>query len=567
MTSQPAATPEPAPTVGAVGSPSSNAEITLELTGDSAQEPLVGQMVYLEHRLGERRELALGTVTEVTTVNQWHQNPSMRGVVKLHGRLPNLSEVGDVRGAAVRIQAVYQRADDASPWRQAGASLSMSPSTADQIHRVSDQVLARILAAYQQDVFYLGRAYRMNVRLPLNIGDFRGIDGSEGAFHTAAFGLTGSGKSAFSTYLLAAQMRFPDLGMLIIDPQGQWTSERDLPFSLQDWAKQLGRRVLVRRIATDLRLQKDAPLFTELLAKTKFFREFAIKHPDNQESARYELEKHLRSDLRDWPERPSDQLLRELLTHLATDPVIKRIYSIKERRTEVQEQLDEVLGNARRFRQVSQWFTPLHSLFQPTNLRGQPRTPLWNVISAAFTGRPRPLVILDMSSEGLDLGDHDLHDHDEDIDLQGLLESTTIKARILRQACGLLKRAAASAYKDKKELLNTLVVLDEARDYAAPPRTDGDPEVTALSRALEQYARQTRKLGLGWFFITQPQATSTPASGASSPCASSAMGSAAATCVGSRSMSTTQKRSGCIAASRTRAAPTRASTPSCSWAP
>jgi DNA helicase HerA-like ATPase len=124
-------------------------------------------------------------------------------------------------------------------------------------------------------------------------------------------------------------------------------------------------------------------------------------------------------------------------------------------------------------------------------------------ISDAFTGRPRPLVILDMSSEGLDLGGHDLDDHDEDNDLQGLLESTTIKARILRQACGLLERAAARAYKDKKELLNTLVVLDEARDYAAPPRPDGDPEVTALSRALTQYARQTRKLGLGWFFTTQ----------------------------------------------------------------
>ena len=68
--------PKP-PQVAIVGSPSSNAELTLNLTAEAYDTGLVGSLVYVRTPLGNGEECALGTVTQVVTTNQWHQNPSL----------------------------------------------------------------------------------------------------------------------------------------------------------------------------------------------------------------------------------------------------------------------------------------------------------------------------------------------------------------------------------------------------------------------------------------------------------------------------------------------------------
>ena len=90
------------------------------------------------------------------------------------------------------------------------------------------------------------------------------------AYHTGIFGMTGSGKSGFAAYLLAAYAQHPDLGILIMDPQGQFASEVALPFSLQTWFESLGRQVDVLSVSQDLRLRQNAPLLTEFLQQTRF---------------------------------------------------------------------------------------------------------------------------------------------------------------------------------------------------------------------------------------------------------------------------------------------------------
>ena len=92
----------------------------------------------------------------------------------------------------------------------------------------------------------------------------------------AIFGMTGSGKSGFAAYLLAAYARHPELGILIMDPQGQFASEVGLPFSLQEWAESLGRQVDVLSVSQDLRLRQNAPLLIELLQQTRFFRDLLV---------------------------------------------------------------------------------------------------------------------------------------------------------------------------------------------------------------------------------------------------------------------------------------------------
>jgi len=83
---------------------------------------------------------------------------------------------------------------------------------------------------------------------------------------------------------------------------------------------------------------------------------------------------------------------------------------------------------------------------------------------------------------------------------QRLLESTPVKARILRLVCSILNRNAEQLYRQGSSL-NTLVVFDEAQRFAA--ESPEDDESAELAGRLVDYVRTTRKYGLGWTFITQ----------------------------------------------------------------
>src|SRR6266550_1139896 len=98
---------EGAEEIGVVGSPSTTSEITVDVVGDAGTRPLVGSMVLLQQEMDGQTECALGTVTEITTRNQWHENTTMRGVIALHGKLLALSGRADVKGAEINVQAVY----------------------------------------------------------------------------------------------------------------------------------------------------------------------------------------------------------------------------------------------------------------------------------------------------------------------------------------------------------------------------------------------------------------------------------------------------------------------------
>lgn len=494
--------------VAVVGSPSTNYEITLDLLDSAIRQPIVGQMLFLTHPVGGGEELALGTVTEVTTVNQWHTNPLLRGVVKTKGQIPGMSgDVGDVRAAGVRVQACYRRPGGGGNdgWVQSGPSMRMSPPTGTPIRQVTNEVIDELMSG-ETDLHYVGTLHGTTVRAPLAVRDYAG---PAGAWHGACFGQSGSGKTSAAILLFATQMRHRDHGMIIIDPQGQFASETGLPFSLQEWAREMGRDVVVRRITEDLRLAKDAPLLTDLLAKTRFTAEITKM---SQETAGYlldEVTKILKA--RDgWDEEPSDSLLRHLLNRLVEPSVLGRIYAEQTRQDRLADAIQEILGSDRRFAEVARPFQPLHNLFGPVNPGGGVRHSLWKTIAGVFDraarrGGPAPLLILDMSTSGQVSWVRDLladDDEHEVLEALHILDQDPIKASILRQACRTLKQASEAAFRDG-ETLNTMVVFDEAWRYAPPLGNTTAEEIKALSTDLAGYARDTRKFGIGWFYITQ----------------------------------------------------------------
>jgi hypothetical protein len=83
-----------------------------------------------------------------------------------------------------------------------------------------------------------------------------------------------------------------------------------------------------------------------------------------------------------------------------------------------------------------------------------------------------------------------------------ILEKDAVKAAILRNLFHTLKRASETRFRTGDNL-NTLIVLDEAWRYAAPPGKVEEEELQLLSKDLAGYARDTRKFGIGWLYISQ----------------------------------------------------------------
>lgn len=342
--------------------------------------------------------------------------------------------------------------------------------------------------------------------------------------------------TAGCTWMLAGQLRHRDQGLIIVDPQSQFSTETGLPLSLQGFAAALGREVTVARISEDLRLEKDAPLFGELLSKTRFFREITKMSGETQEVLVGEMVKALKN-IEDWEALSSEYVLDQLCLRLRKPRTLRRIYSDKGARIRLMVAFSEILGQPceetedqqpideynpdylayqieeegleERRREALAQFAPLHNLFASTNPNGEHRRSLWGTVSRVFDyqargNNPAPMLVLDMSTNSVSWLKNLIADDDEQeaLDALRILDQDNIKAAILRQLFRTLKRAAESAFRDGANL-NVNVVLDEAWRYAAPPAQITDPELKALSMDLAAFARDTRKFGIGWTFITQ----------------------------------------------------------------
>lgn len=479
--------------VGLVGSPSTTSKVTVDIVEDATGVPLHGQIVSLTHDLEDRALIALGTVTEIKTSNRWHEDPNMRGVLKRHGSLPHLSAVGDVRTADVLVQAAYSAVTRdpgvGDPPAESGGALTMSPTTGSSVSRINDAFLRSLLRKHEDKMVYIGKIFKMgNVRLPVILRDFGSVasGGAGEAYHTGIFGMTGSGKSVFACYLLAVQLLHDDLGMIVMDPQGQFTTEEGLTFSLQEWAENQGRTVRVHSISNDLRLPHDAFLLTDLLSDTRFFRDLlSLKGLENRDSAKAEFRRFVQAET-NWPERSAENVLRGVLKAFVEDThALTRVYASSTSRQKLVGCLRSIIDDSTEMEQALELFGPLHSLFSPHNPSGGRRVSLFGLLESVLKpDAEKEYIVLDFSAG----------------QASSLLDSTSVKARILRVVCSTLNHRAEALYQ-AGESLNTLVVFDEAQRFASS--APENEEAKRLAERLVDYVRTTRKYGLGWMFITQ----------------------------------------------------------------
>ena len=150
--------------LGVIGSPSSSFEVILDIRDINEESKLLGELVCFPVKEGDNTVLVLGQITEIETKNRWHEEPSFKGIIKRHGKLPNLSGIADNRIAVLNVQSSFLLQEDAiNPHK-----LANSPSTGVQVKRLNNEIMKNIIKGYETKakLVAIGSAYDTDVKVP-----------------------------------------------------------------------------------------------------------------------------------------------------------------------------------------------------------------------------------------------------------------------------------------------------------------------------------------------------------------------------------------------------------------
>ena len=155
--------------------------------------------------------------------------------------------------------------------------------------------MKKMVEAYADHVVYVGRVFGSDVLLPSwfrHFGESK-TGGTKEAMHIGIFGKTGSGKSVLGEMVMLSYMRHPNMSLLVLDPQGEFSKIED-DNEVRDFVKSLKKKVDAFNIS-DLVLLPDLDLFKKILIDSQFLKRLGIRADKNQWDAAYQIVKILRS--------------------------------------------------------------------------------------------------------------------------------------------------------------------------------------------------------------------------------------------------------------------------------
>lgn len=471
--------------LGVVGSPSSTTELALDVLGHAVTRKLVGELALFHFLQDASAHYALGQIMEIQLRNVWHEDPTMRSLIRQRGRVDAVSERQDTHLGRMGVSAVFREVDAKG---YEASMLGTVPPTGTPIHLATDPVLDELLRPYREQIFYLGHVYGSQPRLPLWFKHFdKGPTGAGEAHHLGIFGKTGSGKSVLAKMVLLAYARYPEMALLVIDPQGEFARDMegggptgDFALPLGDLLKGLGKQkytLTVRNLVLD-----RWELFEQILAESRFFEQLTIPKGENRQLACGVLGDRLRKAkvrLSRLHERASFERAWKLLG----DDRIQRVFY---RTADSRARFAEALREADQKEFFEDHWGPVAELFREDrpSARSVQKALGWLLRSEGDSGRP--VLVVDLSKERA----------------HGLLWNDRIQALVIKRLLDGLKDAAEHFYGEGKSL-NTLVVVDEAHRLAPQELPRDDPWGRGVRSVLIDAARTTRKYGLGWLFISQ----------------------------------------------------------------
>ena len=469
--------------LGVIGSPSSTAQLALDILGSAVSRKLVGELALFPFSQDTSSHYALGQITEIQLRNIWHEDPTMRSLIRQRGRVDAVSERQDAHLGQMIVSAVFRAGGSAG---YEPSILGTVPSTGTPIHLVSDPVLDELLRPYRDQIFYLGHVYGSKPKLPLWFKHFdSGPDGAGEAYHLGIFGKTGSGKSVLAKMLLLAYARYPKMALLVIDPQGEFARDVRKGPPSGEFALPIGEIVnglhkqslalTVRNLVLD-----RWELFEQILFESRFFERLTIPKGDNRELACGILSDRLQRANITLKDLHSRQSFDNAWGLLQNDEVQQMFYRSPGPRA----RFNGAVQSADPDEFYDQHWAPVAELFR----EDQKRRSIDKALSWLLrTDQPnRPLLIIDLSKE----------------QTQGIFWNDKIQSLVIKRLLDGLSRTAENFYRENQSL-NALVVIDEAHRLAPRNLPQEDDAGRDVRKVLIDAARTTRKHGLGWLFISQ----------------------------------------------------------------
>jgi len=488
--------------IGVVGSPSSTSELALDILAGAVSKKLVGELALFRYHQDGLSHYALGQITEVKLRNVWHEDPTMRSLIRQRGRVDTVSERQDTHMGEMTISAVFSTGSNG--YRP--SILGTVPATGTPIHLVNDAVLSELLSPYRDQLFYLGHVYGSRPLLPLWFKHFdTGPQGAGEAYHLGIFGKTGSGKSVLAKMILLAYARYPKMALLVIDPQGEFAKEArgesvpgEFRLPMRDVLNTLRKPVQVHGVK-DLVLDRWN-LLEQILLESGFFQRLGVKAVENQRQAAEAISEQLQKAGVRLAELHKRESFNKTWGYLQEERIQVRFYGSKEARERVRQQMADTNQNDL-YQTV--WL-PVTQLFREDRSGAQK---VEQLLARLFNPDQdqRPLVVVDLSVEQATqttVNELPLFGGDQSKPQSvPLFWNEMIQALVIKRLLEGIRTAAENAYKQNRSL-NTLVLMDEAHRLA--PREDPESEEKKAVRSiLIDAARTTRKYGVGWLFISQ----------------------------------------------------------------
>lgn len=503
---------EKAERIGVIGSPSSTGGLVVDVLGTAVSKRLVGNLNTFHYVQEGKHNYALGQITEIQMQNVWTQDPTMRGIIRQRGRVDPVTERQDVHTAKMLVSSVFCENNEE---KIEPSILGTVPATGTSIKLIDEDIMGALLQDYKEELIYLGTAYGTEIKMPMwlkHFGNHGDPKGAGEAYHIGVFGKTGSGKSVLAKMMMGGYAKHENMNIFVLDPQADFTRDINENESIRKIYKDLGKEVKIyhiRNIVLD-----DPNLFVKILAKSKFW-EGLVRSPEYKIRAGEILLEYLR---RKKPEEKTSKppttldgvVNTEKESKQKKNPNLKNISIFNYYREDV---FKNVVWNVLRdpsfqsrvySKQFAQEFMNYIESTTPDELYRR-----WEPVARLFTweGRKekaktinrlikdevfdigkkeRPFVILDLSKEAVP---------------EGLLWNDEIQTLTIKRILDKLTEVGEEHYK-KGELLNSLVVIDEAHRFA-PREKEEDESLNEVKDTLIDAVRTTRKYGLGWMFISQ----------------------------------------------------------------
>lgn len=121
------------------------AELALDVLGSAVDRKLLGELALFHFMQDSAPHYALGQITEIQLKNVWHEDPTMRSLIRQRGRVDAVSERQDTHLGKMVVSAVFQEGGSA---RYEPSILGTVPSTGTPIHIATDDVLNELLDPY-----------------------------------------------------------------------------------------------------------------------------------------------------------------------------------------------------------------------------------------------------------------------------------------------------------------------------------------------------------------------------------------------------------------------------------